>query len=417
MLSKDAVRMSIYAVSVAMALAITIVGCGDRAGAAGSPAGSGADAGNAAGTDADARPAGTVPSGRFPVGTALYEATDDRRLEPHTADPGDQRRVVFRAYYPAAASVDQPTAPYFLHPREGQLNAQGLSLPGDAFVSLPTHAVRDAALVAGDERFPLVIFSPGKDTPAAFYTYLLEDLASHGYVVLAVSHPFGSGVVVFGDGAVAPAGGVASATQTRDQVILTWSGDQRLVLTTAMALGQPGSGDRLSARLDLERLAVFGHSLGGAAAAHSCLEDLRFRVCANMDGSVGREVLESALLQPFLLLRGGGPESQESTLEPFFERLRGFAYRAELAGAGHNTFSDLPTVISRLRLDGLPIDAASLSLGSVSPERGHELVSRHLAAFLDTHLGGANSAILQSPSPFPEVQLVMRGRRQQMALK
>jgi hypothetical protein len=404
--TRDAVRISIYAVSVGVALAIFFTACDQGAGpaAAGAPD-AGADA------DADARPAGIAPSGRFPVGTALYEAVDPRRPEPQTADPDDRRAVVFRAWYPAENPADLPTAPYFLNAREGQLNAQLLSLPGDVFASMPTHAVRDARPAPGAARFPVLIFSPGKDTPAAFYSYLLEDLASHGYVVFAVSHPFGSGTVVFADGRVAAPAGQVSATQTRDQAILTWSADQRLVLATVEGLDASLSGDRFSGRLDLSRLGVFGHSQGAAAAAHSCLEELRFRVCANMDGSVGREVLSNALLQPFLLLRSGGPENAESTLVPFFDRLRGIAYRAELQGAGHNTFSDIGTLVARLRLDGVPVDPAPLLLGSLPAARGFELVSRHLVAFFETHLRGANSPILQVPSRFPEVTLELRPGR------
>jgi hypothetical protein len=404
MLTRNAVRFSIYAVSVGLALVMSVTGCEQGAAPA---AGGGADAGVTGGAAADARPAGIVPSGRFPVGTALYEATDPRRPEPQTADPGDHRRVVFRAWYPAENPADLPTAPYFLDAREGQLNAQLLSLPADAFVSVPTHAVRDALPAPGQNRFPVVIFSPGKDTPAALYSYLLEDLASHGYVVFAVSHPFGSGAVVFADGQVAPATGAVTATQTRDQAILTWSADQRLVLATIDNLDD----DRLAGRLDLSRLAVFGHSLGGAAAAHSCLDELRFRACANMDGSVGQEVLDSALIQPFLLLRAAGLANAESTLAAFFDSLRGISYRVQLQGAGHNTFSDIGALVSRLRLDGIDLDAAQLQLGALPAERGYELVSRHLVAFFDTHLRGANSPILQAPSAFPEVTLELRPGR------
>ena len=400
--------MSIYAVSVGLALVIALVGCEQGAAPA---AGAGADGGVASGADTDARPAGIVPSGRFAVGTAAYEAIDPRRPEPQTADPDDRRAVVFRAWYPAENPADLPTAPYFLGAREGELNAQLLSLPADAFASVPTHAVRDIPLVPGADRFPVVIFSPGKDTPAAFYSYLLEDLASHGYVVFAVSHPFGSGAVVFSDGRVATATGAVSDSQTRDQTILTWSADQRLVLATIEKLDAARSRDRISGRLDLRRLAVFGHSLGGAAAAQSCLEELRFRACANMDGSVGQEVLDSALIQPFLLLRAAGQENAESTLTPFFDSLRGIAYRAQLLGAGHNTFSDIGALLARLRLDGLTVDPTPLQLGTLPADRAYELVSRHLVAFFDTHLRGANSPTLQAPSAFPEVTLELRPGR------
>ena len=373
--------MSIYAVSVGLALVIALVGC--EQGAAQRSRGTGPTAGSPAGSTFDARPAGIVPSGRFAVGTAAYEAINPRRPEPQTADPDDRRAVVFRAWYPAENPADLPTAPFFLGARKGELNAQLLSLPADAFASVPTHAVRDIPLVPGADRFPVVIFSPGKDTPAAFVFLPAGGiLASHGYVVFAVSHPFGSGAVVFSDGRVATATGAVSDSQTRDQTILTWSADQRLVLATIEKLDAARSRDRMSGHLDLRRLALFGHSLGGAAAAQSCLEELRFRACANMDGSVGQEVLDSALIQPFLLLRAAGQENAESTLTPFFDSLRGIAYRAQLLGAGHNTFSDIGALLARLRLDGLTVNPTPLQLGTLPADRAYELVSRQPGGLL-----------------------------------
>lgn len=407
MLSRPSARLAIYLSTIAVAVAILATGCDD--GASGTPAPPAIpDAGSPAGPDA--APAGVRPRGPYPVGTRTFDLRDPGRAEPNTTDPADRRAVTFRAWYPAVAGTDRPTTPYFARAQEGRLTALSLGLAAATFDDLPTHAVTDAAVAAGQARFPAVIFSPGRDTPSAFYSYLLEDLASHGYAVFAVSHPFGSGPVVFADGRVASS--TPEQPQTRDAIIATWSGDQRLVLAAVrgeveVEAGGPALQD-LQARLDADRPVVFGHSLGGAAAAHSCLEDLRFRLCANLDGSVGEEVLRTPLVQPFLLMRSAGLE--EPTLGPFFQSLRNIAYRVEIAGTGHNSFSDLPWLVAHLQASGIPLDCSDLLLGTISPDRAFDLIARHLVAFLDTHLRAANSPLLQPPSTVPEVTLELRAQ-------
>jgi hypothetical protein len=46
---------------------------------------------------------------------------------------------------------------------------------------------REARFARGSERFPLLVFLPGLGMNVTLYTALLSDLASHGYVVLAVN--------------------------------------------------------------------------------------------------------------------------------------------------------------------------------------------------------------------------------------
>lgn len=279
-------------------------------------------------------PAVVAPAGSYAVGTSRFELGDETRPEPHTEATGDHRRMMVRAWYPAAAAA--APAPYFLDRIEASANAVGLGLPTDAFAQVPTHAALDVPAAAG--RFPVLVFSPGRNIPPAFYSYELEDLASRGYAVFALAHPYGAygtGVVVFGDGTIALPFGPVHPAETRDEAVGTWSADQRFALGAIAALAQPGSGHPLAGGLDLDRVAVFGHSLGGAAASQSCVEDARLSACANLDGSVGTVVQGGApIARPFLLLRA--ESTVESTLDDFFASLAGPSYQLRVRGAGRH---------------------------------------------------------------------------------
>jgi dienelactone hydrolase len=353
------------------------------------------------GGEQDGRP--PPARGTFAVGTTAYDWVDRDRPEESTGDPDDRRELVVRAWYPATAVG--PAAPYFLEPREAELNAALFGLPADAFSALPTRARQDAPVASSPDPFPVVVFSPGLRTPAALYSSFLEELASHGYAVFAVSHPYATGVVVFQDGRVAPLLEDRPEAGARDAAIATWSADQRFVLTRIEELNAASSHDRMRGHLDPTRIAVLGHSRGGAAAAQTCLDDPRLRACADLDGTLGAGAMSGTIVRPFLVMRSETAADHESTLLPFFERLAGIGYWVQVRGAGHNSFSDLPL------LEGIrPPGGGDLMLGTIGAERAFEILTRHTLAFLDAHLQDAPAPLLAAPSPYPEVALRVSGR-------
>ena len=53
-----------------------------------------------------------------------------------------------------------------------------------------TNARRNARPLEGLGGYPAIVFSPGYGVPHALYTSLFEDLASHGFVVIALDHTY-----------------------------------------------------------------------------------------------------------------------------------------------------------------------------------------------------------------------------------
>ncbi len=340
---------------------------------------------------------------RFAAGTAAYEWADASRPEPLTSAPDDVRRLAVRAWYPAAPSAAE-RAPYFLEPRSAELNATLAGLPADAFSRFEVTAALDAEPASSTQRFPVLIFSPGMSTPAELYGRHLAELASHGFVIFALSHPYATGAVVFANGNLALEQPEAPGLEVRDASIASWSVDQRFALSQVERLAAPDSGDRLAGRLALDRAGVLGHSRGGAAAALSCRDDPRFTTCANLDGSVSTALTSSAPQQPFLLMRS---ELGESTLDDFFQRLSGPARRVDVTGAGHNDFSDLPQLAAELAARGTVLDADSLLLGALPPERSQQLNTAVLAAFFGEWLQGRHTDLFIDP-PFTELRVQSR---------
>jgi hypothetical protein len=156
-----------------------------------------------------------APSGPYAVGTARLTLVDSSRGDPTRGEYNAPRRLVVQVWYPAESppAAGKRVATYV--PELADLSADlAEAYPDIRFDTLTTHAVWDAAPIAA-RRFPLVVFSHGMNTMRVFYTALVQDLASHGFVVAAIDHPFWTIASAFSDG-----GGqrLADGMAVRDQL-------------------------------------------------------------------------------------------------------------------------------------------------------------------------------------------------------
>ena len=145
------------------------------------------------------------------------------------------------------------------------------------------------------------------------YSSLLYEIASRGFVVAALWHPYSTEVVAFPDGTVLrinAAGGVgglppAEQSAKLGRLGLVWADDQRFVLDQLAAWNEQHP--LLRGRLDLARVGAFGHSLGGAAAAQAAHVDARIDAAVNMDGAMFGTVATEGSRVPFLLIEAERP--------------------------------------------------------------------------------------------------------------
>ncbi|EEY16237.1 PAF acetylhydrolase family protein [Verticillium alfalfae VaMs.102] len=249
------------------------------------------------------------PTGPFAVSMSVTPLTDKSRLDP---------------YAPANAT----------HARPGLLRRQNLALP-PPFCHLS-----------------LVIFSPGWGNPRLLYGAMARELASHGFAVVTIDHPYDANYVEFPDGEVYPAANIdtddmvaiGKLTQVRAQ-------DASFLLTHL--LNTPTPGINTSAPL------IMGHSLGGATAASAMLTDSRFVAGMNIDGLLPEPVLSAGVSGPFALVGRPGHEEEDATWDTFYAALRGPKAQLAVNGTVHASFTDFPTLVKTLDLE-LPEDAAAL---------------------------------------------------------
>ncbi len=324
-----------------------------------------------------------APTGPFWVGTIRVIAVDSSRAELSTAGTSDARRLVVQVWYPAQPTGRERRAPYVL---ELDRVAADLAeaVPEVAFGEVRTSALVDAVPIAG--HFPLVIFSHGMNSARYFYTTLLQDLASHGFVVAAVDHPFWALTTAFdGSHGVALAASMASRDQlTSDQIDGYMEDGVGLMAEDQAFVAErfPTLVPRLHQAVDGMPIGVAGHSMGGMAATLACSRFRVFAACASLDGLVwAREGVTpigepaNPVAKPFLLLTS--PQFLPSDLSTAVARYRRAWRDPQLClvpHGRHNSASDLP------RLRG--------SATTPEADRAAEAVRRAVIEFLRTELAG-----------------------------
>jgi dienelactone hydrolase len=349
-----------------------------------------------------------APTGSYQVGTQTRHLVDASRRDPHSDDRNKPRELVIQIWYPIDRGSRGTVAPY--RDRRG--------LTGDAarLAVVSTHSLIGAPLSRSQTQFPLLLYSPGWDGARTENTFQAEELASHGYIVAAMDHPYGSEVTVFPDGRAVYSklvlGNPFSSQAAEESFVRTVEAEVRLrandasfLLDELARLNADDPDGLLTGRIDLDHVGIFGFSLGGAVAAQACWLDRRFKAGVDMDGLLAAESERDGPRVPFLFLleEAAGPihgdaNSAERREMEFDKRqvsrmrqlAKSDAYVKRLDGMGHSNFTDRPfyapwpgpvhTYGERL------LERIRFWPSRRRAEKAARIISRHLLKFFDEHL-------------------------------
>lgn len=381
-----------------------------------------------------------APTGRHPVGMTELHLVDQGRKERW--GPGD-RELMVSVWYPARHGTDGASAPYM---RAGAAEAFGAGAarilriePGAIdWAGFTTHAREGVDVAPGLGRRPVVLYSPGMYNERTLDTDAVVELASRGYVVVTVDPTYEAHAVEFPDGRVIEAsseiGKIEPVAERNKAALEVRVADVRFVLDRLEALARgdnPDAGRRrlpggLGAALDMARVGMFGHSLGGMTTAEAMRLDRRIRAGVNLDGPLGYDwadpdlllpVAHSGLDRPFLLM-GAWLDTKSERLphthehspswRALWQNSTGWKRDLWTRAAEHNSFTDyeivLPALAERLTL---PEGLRKQMIGTVDPARFPASRRAYLTAFFDRHLRGLHRPLLDGPSPrHPDVRFI-----------
>ncbi len=334
-------------------------------------------------------------TGGYKVSRTSYDLTDPNREETFTADPDDKREIQVTVYYPADPAADAAIASYMTPALQKVSAAQ--SGFADFLFNITTHTYDSQPAVPG--KFPVLIFSPGFGASTAYYTSLLEDIASHGYVIAALWHPYSEPAVEFADGRLVPAGDLDSQVNDAniEKTAAIWAADAEFALDTLEKLNEDDP--LLAGHLDLDHVGAFGHSFGGAAAAEIAHDDTRVAAALDMEGTLFGAVAQTGLTKPFMIMQSGSSnDSPQADLENAHP---GMSFK--LADSVHTTL--VPDLLTIAKVYGalLPADM----VGAIDPDQAYTLIRTYVLAFFDQQLKGDDAGFLENPPSDPHVTFVV----------
>jgi pimeloyl-ACP methyl ester carboxylesterase len=246
------------------------------------------------------------------------------------------------------------------------------------------------------------------------YTSLLQDIASNGFALVSVDHPYDADIVEFPDsrtvlgilGNISTEPEFVSAMNVRVQdmvFLLDQIQDEKVIRDIfPSSLGN-------SNLLSLDRVTIIGHSLGGATAAQTILVDNRFVGGINLDGTLWGSVVNKGLSSPFLLFaHANHTQTTESSWATFWLNLRGWKLQLQLAQSKHYTFSDYPVLVDALSVsDEVREVIQAKYTGTIGGLRAKNVIASYIVAALQYFVYGHVSDLLSGPSvAYPDVTFV-----------
>lgn len=373
--------------------------------------------------------------GAFSVGTTSYHLVDSSRKESYRSEvydirtqrlitslpKTDRRELMIYVWYPAKAQSKAKTAPYIdegfaLASAESFGSAFGV--PPVVFVKLVTQTVQTnsiakAAPVQSNERYPVVIFSPGFGATPKWYTSQIEQLVSQGYIVVGLN-PTYEAPAVFPGGRVLTQSSVFDFKSTsKDVEFRTFNEatairakDVSFVLNELQRLNQKDPQGLLTGRLNLSRVGIIGHSLGANTAVEAMRIEPRIKAGISMDcgeyGELFKQQSKQRLNRPLMVM---SREQQEVWSQLLYERVNADAYKLRIKGSVHNTFIDFGLIFPLFAANSTESEPPMEKvLGSIEPQQAARIIDDYTLAFFNQYLKSKNNSLLRRAlPPYPEV--------------
>ncbi len=356
------------------------------------------------------------PTGEFSVGTTEYYLVDENRKEIYGSDPDMPRELMVQAWYPVDKDHSDEYYPWmkempYFSPEIGER----FGIPGfmlEHLIYVDSTSFYGAPLSQNSANYPVILFSHGWLGFKEQNIYQVEELASHGYVVVGINHTYGAMMTVFPDGRSYARNRNALPEDVSDEayyiasnkLVRQWTDDLEFIVgeLTFMNIDQSNI---FFNKMNLEEIGVMGHSTGGGASIEFCFENPICGALLGMDPwlePVSTEKLESGHPEPMLLMFSDAwasiPEDEGN--KPFVEKLVsnsvGWVSEMVISDTMHFDFSITPVISPLTEFLGFK--------GSLDGDRILEIINIYSVEFFDKFLGTTDSYLLEGNNlDFPEV--------------
>ncbi len=311
-----------------------------------------------------------TPSGKFQIGqrTFFYDKKQS----------GNGRFLSFQIWYPTN-SKSKEKLPFRTQDVISSVS-NFLGFPGFSisyFSEIESHSILNAPAIP-NKTFPVLIYNHGYGGYSQVYQTVFEDLVSHGYIVVSIGHENESALLIKESGAVVPnspdnefylkrapeligaeigrwqsailsSNNIEDNTEAYQKMLeLTplhnestnlWESDTRAAIDKLAEINHRGK--KLSGVFDLNRIGIFGHSLGGATAGQMCFGNTPIKAGINLDGFQFGNLFGNKLETPFMFVSSNQEGDRYLRASTFIQNSKQDCYQISIKGFSHDNFTDL----------------------------------------------------------------------------
>lgn len=301
-------------------------------------------------------------SGPYHIGIRDSHLIDTNRMEKYTSENNDDyREMMIRIWYPISKQNHQQPHDYMDYVTFQWLKNRSplplITIPNNAYQFIRPHYYLNESIINSNERFPLIIFSPGYDGNYEIYTSFIENLVSNGFIVTSINHPYVSGITVFPDGRTISAAPIESFS------LQTVVDDIYFVLDHMLYLNE--TDQMLKGMIDKQNIGVFGHSFGGAASLQVLSTDDRFKAGLTLDGAFYSSIIPSSFEKPIMIQLAENSFATNTT-NLLWEVIETSGFKIIIKGSSHYAFTDVGLLLDHL-LPAIPPNL--LGFGTIEPKR------------------------------------------------
>jgi len=293
-------------------------------------------------------------TGKFSVGSQSFFYTDIDRAEILTKNTKDYRRIAIQTFFPSEKTDECSNKLQSPYGRKLNYN----------------HCLEQPILTPkSNEKYPVVILSPGFGGSFLMNMTLAEELASHGYYVINVGHTFFNITPTFPDGKKIELMSMDTLKMESDD-FLDKKFRTRLnayikiqkydIISILKALTNILDKEHLTS-IDLKNIACIGYSGGGATSAEVCVTDSSIKAGININGILYGDAWNDSIQKPFLYINADYKSPKKKEIESLggihvvdslmnfynrrkralFEKSTSDFYELTLSNTTHHNFSDL----------------------------------------------------------------------------
>ena len=356
------------------------------------------------------------PNGTYTVGLMTFDLIDTALLQPF-APNAEPRTLALSIFYPTDSTSTTLTED--MPPGSAAVQDQEYGAPNGTFESLRLQLASNNSQISSDSngrKWPVLLFSGAAGTTRLMYNSMAAQVASSGYVVVSFDTLYDTDVVELLNGSVIT---VNETLQENEAYAITAVNSRAEDAT--FILDQLTNDSLVSSLisgcnecLNLTHVGMFGHSIGGAAAATAMVNETRIAGGLNFDGALWGDVVDKGLERPFMLM-GRHNDTRASNSQPsdplyswfkIWPKLTSSKFDFLLNNSLHYTYSDLPLVLETLGIVPNATFMESFLITNLNGTRGLHIVTSYTTAFFDFVLQGKASDLLKGASPlFPEITI------------